>query len=64
MTVKDAAQLVQSCAKSRKMAVVLDETIITTQDFINQCATPFEYLMLEKATKVSLLLSLYLEKYS
>ncbi|KAF6023211.1 UFL1 [Bugula neritina] len=47
----DGAQLVQMVVKSHKQAIVLCDTIITTQGFINKCAAPFEEIMDEKARK-------------
>lgn len=42
----------QMVVKSHKQAIVLCDTIITTQGFINKCAAPFEEIMDEKARKV------------
>ena len=52
----DGAQLVQMSVKSHKTAVLLADTIVTTQEFINKCAAPFEQLMNQKAKKVGLCL--------
>lgn len=48
----DGAQLVQMSIKSHKTAVLLADTIVTTQEFINKCAAPFEEIMNQKAKKV------------
>ncbi|XP_067950843.1 E3 UFM1-protein ligase 1-like [Watersipora subatra] len=47
----DAAQLVQMSVRTHKAAVVLADTVVTTQHFINSCVAPFETLMQEKAQK-------------
>ena len=54
VTPMDGAQLVQMSVKSHKTAVLLADTIVTTQEFINKCAAPFEQLMNQKAKKVGL----------
>ena len=52
VTSLDAAQLVQMAIQSHKNALVLADTVVTTQQFINSCAAPFEKIMEEKARKV------------
>ena len=57
VTSLDAAQLVQMAIQSHKNALVLADTVVTTQQFINSCAAPFEKIMEEKARKVIYLVS-------
>lgn len=40
------------CVRERRRAVVLCELIVTTNEFINKCAAPFDLLMQQKANKV------------